>query len=938
MKKLFFLVGIILVSSGIASAGESVMSDRKFFRALNLSLPALKSVKEAVDRKDYAKAGTELIKHFKTRTTPLHGFLLKDWKRPEKPFDPTVADKVCKHIFTASMGSYYLGKRVDWLAKTAKNRDFTASINRFYGGSLGSLDMGYRCTGDEKYAKKFTELITAWIEDAGLPKPGYTSMHPLWGSLTAAMRTGRMICLWHTFLDSPHFTPQVKMNMLKSMLVHGRWLSSKHCRAGGNWVFMISNSLAALGIIFPEFGESDKWVKIAFKRAAEEYKNQVYPDGMQQELTPHYHFVSTAGMKNAVELARWNKRKLPPGFMEIPEKMLEATMYLNMPDGINPPVNDADLLNMRPTPATKPFNLLKASRWYKRADWEYIGSGYTSGVRPKYTSYGFPYAGLYAMRSGWEPKARYLLFDAGPFGAGHTHEDALNIILHAYGKTLLFDTTNSRDGYKHTPFRWYQLKTESHNTIMIDGLGQRRYGNRKTYFTSRPMRNRWVSAPAFDYVEGTYNGIYRDSSRVGSRAKVKAAHTRKIFFLKPDYWVVCDTVSGKGKHKVESLWHLTPGNVKIDNRTRSVRTQNNDANLLILPADPAGLSLRIVKGHKKRKPNIPPKLPDAEFDTYDMQGWGAFGQKTAAVPTPTAIYTKNISLPCSFEMVLYPYPTKQPPAITVTKLKVQKSSAKAVGMMIESEGKKDYLLVSHEKASRKTYGDIEFDGKVACIRQDGKGCIKSMSIVDGARLIKKQRVLIESKGTLDALDIRIDKTVLEISLSNPHQVETLTLYAPGITQVKLNSLEISFTRKDQHIRVRPSRLGAVAKVQELNQAAEKSIIVSHKDGRIHNEFTNRAGICFAAPGHVTFYNISLPPKTKVKLNLSRPFTPGRKKPSREKIPDNPRVFDAPARGSKLTRTFRVNLILTRLAILVEAEALTADKIISSLKAHGGLTP
>ncbi|MCD4825364.1 MAG: heparinase II/III family protein [Phycisphaerae bacterium] len=953
MRKLYFSVGIILASTGIALAGdgEAVMSDQEFFQALNFSLPALKSVKEAVDQKDYPEARAELIKYFRSKTTA--GNVPPKKTKSKKSVDTTIADKVRKHIFTRSMGSYFLGKRVDWLARVAKNKEFTVGINRHASGSLGSLARAYRETGDEKYAQSFAELITAWITDVGLPKPGNERQICPWRSLTSGLRLTSWMDLWRTFQESPNFTEETKIFMLKSMLVHGRWVSSPKCRGGGNWVFMIANGLASLGIVFPEFKESDKWVEVAFGRAAEQYQKQIYPDSMQQELSPHYHWVSVAGLKISVELAMKHKRKLPPCIRKTQERMLEATMYLSMPDGVNPPVNDADLLNMRRT-------LSSAAKWYQRADMKYVGSGYTKGVRPKHISYGLSYAGLYTMRSGWDSKARYLLFDAGPFGAGHTHEDALNIIVHAYGKTLLFDSSNDRDAYKHTPFRWYQLKTESHNTIMVDGLGQCRIRDKKARVTSQPLRNRWVSAPGFDYAEGSYTGGYCNTSRIGGRSEVKAVHRRKIFFLKPDYWIVCDTVTGKGKHKVESLWHFTPGEMSIDNKAKSARTQNANANLLIMPADPANLSLRIVKGRKKKKDNVPPDLPDAEFGTYDVQGWGAFGQGTAAVPTPTAIYASETALPYNAEMILYPYPTKQPPSLSVTKLRVEKKgkevpSADAVGLKVTREGETDCLLISHEKAGCKLYGDIEFDGKVACLRETGEGRIKSMSIVDGKRLAQKQRTLIESSGILDALDVQFAKNILKISLSNPHQVEKLSIYAPKITAVELNGVAVSFKRNGDSISVTPVHLDNVTTAREKKDDNEKIIIASFRDGRVYSEFTGKAGICIevpaaASPGQslsvkVTFYNISLPRKAKVKVNLSLPFIPGQKSPSQAKISDSPWVFDAPHEGGKLTRTFRVKLIMTKLAdavrdrelaVLVEARSSVEGKVISSLQAHGGL--
>ncbi len=52
---------------------------------------------------------------------------------------------------------------------------------------------------------------------------------------------------------------------------------------------MEAEGLAFIAITFPEFKDSEKWRKEAFRRLNAEITTQVYPDGYQRELATGYH-------------------------------------------------------------------------------------------------------------------------------------------------------------------------------------------------------------------------------------------------------------------------------------------------------------------------------------------------------------------------------------------------------------------------------------------------------------------------------------------------------------------------------------------------------------------------------------------------------------------------------------------------------------------------
>jgi len=864
------------------------MSDKEFFDSIDLSLPALKAVKEAVDAGNYSNARLELVKYFDNRKTPISRL---DYKiKHDDKFDTTKADNICKHIFTRLGISYDLGKRIDWSAQAAQingrhNKSFACGINIHCSGSLGEVAAAYENTGQEKYAQACVDLLMSWIEDVPLPAADdIARIHFAWSPLTAGLRLAAWTDYWFLFRKSSAFTPDAQIAMLKALIIHGRWLAQEKCKCGGNWVFMIASGLGSLGIVFPEFKESRQWVDIAFDRIVQAYNSQIYPDGMQQELTPHYHWVSVVALRYFQVLLKRNNIAEPPMLRNVHQRMLEDVMYLSDTSGELPCTNDCGITNIKET-------LAGAAKKFDRPDMQFVSSGYLSGVEPKYNSIGLPYAGLYVNRSGWTKDAKWLVFDAGPFGAAHVHEDALNLELSAFGKKLLFDCTNDNSGYEHTPFRWYQGHTESHNTIMIDGLGQNRVGSKQFWKTSSPLNNRWVSSPGFDYAAGKYSLGYRQMHRVKLHDIVDATHRRKVVFVKPDYWVVRDVVEGTGTHTVETMWHITPTNLVLDSATKAVHTSNKDSNLLIVPSETSGLEVKNVMGFKERRKDIPADIPDKDYGTYDMQGWGGFGQKSAAIPTPTAIYKIVTTLPYSGEYLLYPCRGKELMKADVNRISAQidgktVSPDKAVGLIISSQSGKDYLFFGEAQPELTQYGEIKADSHFAQIRKNTTGETYSYGLIDGSNLAHGSQAFVKSNENVDALNVQIKNGVAEVSLSNPDEIKQLELYAPKVKQVQLNGIDVAFEISGDTIVLLPNGSGQAMVTDNTNQGPEKAIIVSQNGGKSYREFTNKAGLSLVSSDkpapigksqelNVIFFNQTLPSGTEVILKADVPNNPGR---------------------------------------------------------------
>ena len=238
------------------------------------------------------------------------------------------------------------------------------------------------------------------------------------------------------------------------------------------------------------------------------------------------------------------------------------------------------------------------------------------GLRPELTSVAFPYSGHYVMRSDWSPEANYLLFDAGPFGRAHQHEDKLHFMVYGGGKPLL--TEGGWYMYDNSRWRRYVLSTRAHNTVRVDGMGQnRRHPDRcDTTWTLKypyePLGNPWVSNAQFDYVQGQYSSGYGPDL-------LNVTHTRSILFVKPDYWIVFDTLvpGDDAEHAYELLFHFACENVQVHPEGPDITTTDPGPGLAVMPRSDAALSVDIVKGREEEP----------------VQGWAGDPWR----PVPTAV-------------------------------------------------------------------------------------------------------------------------------------------------------------------------------------------------------------------------------------------------------------------------------------------------------------
>jgi hypothetical protein len=526
--------------------------------------------------------------------------------------------------------------QVDWFANPTFNqyREWTWQLSRHPEWAV--LAEQYRATGDERYAAAFVSLFQSWVRQAVVPRDDVPGNHTLcWRTIEAGIRMGGP-WQWalHSFYRSPHFTDDVLVDWYKSIYEHGRRLRLNH--RTHNWLIMEMNGLAQIGILYPQLHDAPAWRAYAFERLVQELDRQLYPDGLQYELSTNYHQVNINNYQALLDVCRAYDVPVPAAFHDGLERMHTANLLLMMPDGRLPDLNDGRWYPVAPIARGA------ATLFPERDDFHWAATEGRAGRPPAATSHAFGYGGYIVLRSGWEPDAIWALLDGGPFGYAHQHEDKLNLLLHAYGRLLL--TEGGNYAYDSSEMRRYVLSTRAHNTIRVDGQDQNRrlsfYG--VTPDLTEPCGARWRFTAAFDSAEATYDEGY------GLTAARTVTHERRVIVLKQEagaatgpLLLVADRLLplDGAEHGYQALWHLAGERASTVGLAAASQDQEA-ANLTILAAAIPGLELSLVAGQ----------------ETPEWQGWKSIKdhQQGEYTPAPTAVYAWHAAGPSRLVTLLYP--------------------------------------------------------------------------------------------------------------------------------------------------------------------------------------------------------------------------------------------------------------------------------------------
>jgi len=619
------------------------LSERELFAMLDLDRPDLKSVQLAVAQNDWLAARHELAEHLRHRPMPRWGLDPMAVGR-DPQYRESEAENALAHRLTSLGVQWQFGARIDWSfnpttqpgSKWAANHEWTWQLSRHH--FWMALAHCYYATGDERYAREFVAELRSWLEDCPVPDTVQNKPFSRWRTIEAGIRTGSIWPeVFPRFLAAKAFDDESLLMMARSFVEHAQYLMKFHMQ--GNWLTMEANGLYHVGALFPEFQAAAHWRETAAGRLEHELDAQVYPDGAQIELAPGYHIVALDNFLGPVRLIPQTGFELPPAYLPKIERMYNYLLYSMRPDHRTPPLNDSGAVSV-----TRPLE--EGARLFpQRTDFLWAASEGSRGRAPAQLSCVFPYAGQFVMRSDWGPDALWLCMDGGPFGFGHQHEDKLSVMLNAFGRPLLVEAGTYT--YDASEWRRYALSSRAHNVVLVDGLEQnRRRKSRESFVVKTPLPQVWESNPEFDHAAARYDEGY------GPEGKSLAIHTRHVFYLKPDLFLIADQFEPRDErsHTYEALFHLDSSRANIQGL--EVVTANSGPNLALkaFGAD----SVALVTG--QTNPVVQGWLPDSS------RGYGGIR------PIPTAIFKTTASSNTAVLYALFPSTNAAPCPVTAARI------------------------------------------------------------------------------------------------------------------------------------------------------------------------------------------------------------------------------------------------------------------------------
>jgi len=516
------------------------------------------------------------------------------------------ADDIVNHQFNILSKSIKFGQKINWQTNFAgkswpmepyeefRNNNYDFDSEKYIGDIklpwelnkhlyFQDLAKAYLITQNKKYAREFTEQINDWIDQ----NPYEVGVNWIEGLIACHRATSWIIALdaFEEELD-PQLLKKIKNCLYEHALFIEKTYEFTH-RASNHLIGELCGQIL-LSLKFPEFNNSKGRLDFAIINLTKELETQVYPDGVDYEMSTSYQRVILEFLYLPLILEKRKLVKLPREIIETTEKMTEFMMHMTQPNGLLQPISDADgarvfilgndINDFRP-------HLALAAWIFNRPDFKFVSDGKIDQVAwflskaelaelnklkadpPRATSIAFKKGGYWISRQNWSKDASWLFFDCGYMGMGpwpsdlpvgvHGHSDLLNFGLALGGETFLTDNGS----YAYTterPFHLYFRSSVAHNVALVDKQDQNLIDPKPWIARqhTKPQNAKHIFLKDVDYISGEHTGYLR--------LKEQIVVKREILHFKNDGFIIIkDTFEGTGPHRITENFHLAPG-LKIE--------------------------------------------------------------------------------------------------------------------------------------------------------------------------------------------------------------------------------------------------------------------------------------------------------------------------------------------------------------------------------------
>lgn len=430
---------------------------------------------------------------------------------------------------------------------------------------LVTLAQAWWHTGDERFAARVSEMLTAWM-DANPPKRGVN-----WSSsLEIALRT--ISWLWTLRLLGAH---RLLSDAVVARAVGFLVLNARHIERNLSTWFSPNTHLTGealalyyVGLELRDFSVADRWRDLGRRILLECLPRHVRSDGTYFEQATWYHRYTHDFYLHFCLLEERAQHTTRPEVCDAVGRLATVMGWIMRSDGTMPLIGDDDggrllyldgrsagdvwpaLANAAVLARSAELRAL-AGRPSAELAWLMGGEGLEhfrsmQSALPAATSRLFPAGGLAVLRDGWGPYASVMSIDGGPHGVlngGHAHADALAFDLAVRGEPLFVDPgtcaytvdATIRDSFRHTA---------SHNAATVDGEASSQMTGPFSWGTfALTALTSWVSSPGADFFGASHDGFLR--------LPCAAHYRRDIVFVRRGLWLIRDSIEAASEADLE---------------------------------------------------------------------------------------------------------------------------------------------------------------------------------------------------------------------------------------------------------------------------------------------------------------------------------------------------------------------------------------------------
>ncbi len=549
-----------------SSPGMTPTTAESVLKTFNLDYPGLEKAKAALEKKDFNLGLKEILIYYRGRTHIIHTKLDRSKKKEtlitEK--EQRWADQALSHIFPAQPAypSSDRGADIDWATNPTKDPEWIWQLHRMYWWP--ALGKAYWSSGDERYAREWCQELADWVKKNPLDH----SHAYAWRTIETGQRCVTLTGSFEAFVDSAAFTPDILVQMIKTVHDHaGHLLKNKGSK---NWLLFESEGLMYLGVYFPELSEARAWRQEAIKRFNTEIENQVFADGVHNELSPSYHIGVIDTFYSAFRIAALNGMagEFPKTYSATIEKMILAVMKISLPDLTLPQFGDS----WKGRSLTNFFRTWNGE--FPREELAWFAGERQNGKAPAETAFALSQAGFYSVRSDWSSNAVCMVLKSGADGGFHCQEDNNTFEFFALGRHFMPDSGSFIYSGDPEGRSWFR-KSSVHQTLTLNDANIR----------YQPKLRLWQP------------GRESDALIVENANYSNLTHRRAVYFVRKKFLVLVDDAIGTADGDLRLHFQLLPSTMRLDEKNLSVQTDFPEgANLLIQSAAGAGISLTPEEG------------------------------------------------------------------------------------------------------------------------------------------------------------------------------------------------------------------------------------------------------------------------------------------------------------------------------------------------------